>query len=48
MPEWGVYEKISDGYSKIKVTGKVETPWRCSRSVDINLNQNPEFISINK
>ena len=27
MPERGVCEKINDGYSKIKVTGKVETPW---------------------
>jgi hypothetical protein len=27
MPERGVAETIENGYTQIKVTGKVETPW---------------------
>lgn len=27
MPEQGVLEPAEDGYTQIKVTGKVQTPW---------------------
>ena len=27
LPERGVVEPIDDGYTQIKVTGKVQTPW---------------------
>jgi hypothetical protein len=27
LPERGVVESIEDGYTQVKVTGKVQTPW---------------------
>lgn len=32
MPERGIAENIEDGYTQIKVTGKVETPWFGSKA----------------
>jgi hypothetical protein len=33
MPERGVSEKTEDGFTQIKVTGKVQTPWFGGRVV---------------
>jgi Nuclear transport factor 2 (NTF2) domain len=36
LPERGVVEQIDDGYTQIKVTGKVQTPW-FGASVGMNI-----------